>query len=219
VPKVSWPDHVRLGVVLCAAVASLGGCAPDQAIKNALRSSGHGAVALRATGGTTVVGSWTTTALSKGALIRHGTKFTSKGTTAVGTFSFRLLHPTLALERAFGGFSSGVRHSSDDYSGDTTTGTAVSTGIQIVQFSDTRAGEICISSVTRYSKGGASVSNSFRTLGGTGKGARFIASGTYRTASKGKGKVAARALGTATLGASRPLPPSCLRLKRKFGLH
>src|ERR1700716_1113316 len=121
--EVSWRYRLPLGVALCAAAAGLGGCAPDQAIKNALLSSGHGAVALRAAAGTTVVGTWTTTALSRGALIRHGTKCTSKGTTAVGTFTFRLSHPTRALERTFGQFSKGVRHSSDDYSGDTAIGT------------------------------------------------------------------------------------------------
>lgn len=155
----------------------------------------------------------------RGPLLRHGTKFTSRGTRALGAFSFTPLHHTAAIDREFGQFAHGARYSSDDFSGDEATGTAESSGLQIIRFSSKGAGEICISTVSRYSRRGALVTNSFSTLGGTGKGARLIASGTYRTTNKAGGEVSARGTGTASLGPARALPPSCVRLKRSFGLH
>ena len=158
----------------------------------------------------------TTTTITRGKQTVGSTRFKEKGVTARGRFGGRLGSQRRGLSMLAPYTAGGTWRTRFDVTADVVKRSGTARGYTLAKASNKRGGRVCIKFSTRFSIVGQAqrIDGTFRTVGGTGAGAKLVASGRFKQTQGANRTFTMRGSGKARNGRARKLPAACRRLAK-----
>lgn len=157
-----------------------------------------------------------TTRVTRGRLTQRGARIDEKGVAARGRFGGRLGSRRKGLSMLAPYAGGGTWRTRFDVTADLVRRSGTARGYTLAIARRKRGGRVCIKFSSRFSIVGQSprINGTFRAVGGTGAGAKLVASGRFRQTYRANKTFAMTGSGKASEGRARRMPAACRRLAR-----
>jgi len=157
-----------------------------------------------------------TTRITRGKLSQSGARVDEKGIVARGRFGGRLGSRRRGLSMLAPYTGGGTWRTRFDVRADLVKRGGTARGYTLATARRKRGGRVCLKFSTKFAVVGqrVSVTGTFRAVGGTGAGAKLVASGRFKQTYRANRSSTMTGSGKASNGRARKMPAACRRLAR-----